>query len=276
MIRNYLKTAWRNLLKYRGFSLINILGLAIGITVCMIIFIYARFELGFDQYNVRADRIARVTTTVHAPESELVFATSPSLLAETIKRDYPEVASVVRLENDPKLIRTDKGLFREDGFYQADQSVFSIFSFDFLEGSATGALKDPGSIVLTASLAKKYFGTARALGRTMICDGQPLKVTAVVKNRPANSDIRIDALLPADRSAVRSWMDDFSVYTFILFDRKPDLKVFEHKLSAIGEKYIQPELECESHGGSRYRVFFRIGVLERQFHFSQGKLLGYA
>jgi putative ABC transport system permease protein len=270
MIRNYLKTAWRNLLKYRGSSLINILGLAIGVTACMIIFIYARFELSFDRYNVNADRIARVTTTVHAPESDLVFATSPSLLADAIKRDYPEVADIVRLENDPKLIKTDNGLFREEGIYKADASVWSIFSFDFLEGSPASALKDPASIVLTASIEKKYFGSAPALGRTMICDGQPLRVTAVVKDRPANSDIRIDGLVPADRTVARSWMDDFSDYTFILFDRKPDLKGFEHKLAAISAKYIQPELNAT--GGSNYRVFFELEPLAG-VHFSQGKLL---
>ncbi len=270
MIRNYLRTAWRNLLKNRGSSLINILGLSIGVTACMIIFIYARFELGFDRYNLNADRIARVTTKVHAPESDLVFATTPSLLADAIKRDYPEVLATVRLENDPKLIKTDKGLFREDGFYKADESIWSIFSFDFLEGSPAGALKDPASIVLTASLEKKYFGSARALGRTMICDGQPLRVTAVVKDRPANSDIRIDGLAPADRTIVRSWMDDFSDYTFVLFARKPDLKSFERKLVALSTKYIQPELNAT--GDGKYRVVFELEPLA-EVHFSQGKLL---
>jgi putative ABC transport system permease protein len=270
MIKNYLKITWRSLLKYKGFSLINILGLAIGLSACMIIFIYARFELGFDRYNVNADRIARVVTKVHAPESDLVFATSPTPLADVLKKDYPEVVAAVRLENDPKLIKFNNGLFREDGFYTADQRVFSVFSFDFQEGVAAGALKDPASIVISASVAKKYFGSAPALGRILICDKQPLKVTGVVKERPANSDMRIDALLSTDYSKVKGWMDDFSVYTFILFDRKPDLKAFERKISAIGTKYVQPELNAT--GASNYKVTFELEPLT-EAHFSQGKLL---
>ena len=89
MIQNYLKIAWRNLLKHKSFSLINILGLAIGIGACLIIFLYVHDELTFDQYNVKADRIVRATTRLHTPESDLVIATSPMMLGGTLKRDLP-------------------------------------------------------------------------------------------------------------------------------------------------------------------------------------------
>jgi putative ABC transport system permease protein len=225
MIKNYLKIAWRNLLKHKSFSIINIVGLATGLAACMIIFLYVHNELTFDQYNTKADRIARVTTTVHAPESDLVCGTSPSLLADVLKKEYPEVESTVRLENAPQVMKLNNELFREDAFYKADQSIFSIFNFDFIEGTASGALQNPNTIVLTETIAKKYFGTAQALGKTMICGGQNILVTGVVKDRPVNSDIHIDALVPADFSKIKSWMDDFSVYTFILFNRSQILKI---------------------------------------------------
>ena len=97
MIKNYLKIAWRNLLRHKSFSLINIVGLAIGIGACLIIFLYVYSELTFDRYNLKADRIARITTRLHTPESDLVLATSPQMLGEIIKKDYPEVESVARL-----------------------------------------------------------------------------------------------------------------------------------------------------------------------------------
>ena len=159
MIKSYLKIAWRNLLKHKSFSFINILGLAIGIAACMIIFLYVQNELTFDLYNPKVDRIARVTTTLHAPESDVALAISPAPLADALKRDYPEVESTVRLENVPQVMKWNNDVFPEEAFYKADQSVFSIFSFDFLEGSPADALQNPGSIVITKTIAKKYFGT---------------------------------------------------------------------------------------------------------------------
>jgi len=270
MIKNYFKIAWRNLLKHKSFSFINILGLAIGIAACMIIFLYVHNELTFDQYNAKADRIARITTTVKAPGSDLVMATSPAPLADALKRDYPEVEATVRLEPAPKVVKSNNELFREEQFYKTDQTIFSIFSFDFVEGSAASALKNPNSIVITKTIAKKYFGSTPALGKTMICNEQNLLVTGIVKDRPPNSDIQINALLSTEYSKSIPWLDDFAVYTFILFNRKPDLKNFENKLTDFSAKYIQPELNAQ--GANNYEVKFELEPLTA-VHFSQGKLM---
>jgi len=271
MFKNHVKIAWRNLLKHKSFSFINIAGLAIGIAGCMIIFLYVRNELTFDQYNTKADRIVRITTNVKAPESDFSMATTPTPLADALKRDYPEVESVVRLENAPQSIKINNEPFREDAFYKADQSVFSIFDFHFIEGTSNNALQNSGSIVITETIAKKYFGTSTAVGRTMICNDQSILVTGVVKDRPSNSDIKIDALLSTTEfSKAVSWMDDFPLYTFILFRQKPDLKSFEKKLTALSAKYIQPELNAQ--GASNYKVKFELQPLS-EVHFSQGKLV---
>jgi len=269
MIKNYFTIAWRNLLKHKSFSLINIIGLATGIAACIIIFLYVRNELTFDRYNTKAGRIARVSMILHAPESDLVFATSSEPLATALKRDYPEVESTVRLEPSPQVMKLNNELVREEAFYKSDETVFSIFNFEFIEGAAAGALQDPQSIVITETIAKKYFGKALALGKTMICNGQNLQVTAVVKDRPSNSDMNIDALFcTTDFAKVTKWADDFPVFTFILFYKKPNLKNFGQKLETLSTKYVQPELNAM--GATNYKVRFDVESLS-DVHFSKGK-----
>ncbi|MDR3711405.1 MAG: ABC transporter permease [Puia sp.] len=270
MIKNYLTIAWRNLIKHNSFSFINILGLAIGIATCMIIFIYVYNESTFDRYNEKMDRIARVTTIIHSPESDTRMATTPAPLAVVLKQDYPEVESVVRLEQAPQVLKYNNDLIREEAFYKADQNVFSIFSFTFLQGAAAGALQNPSSIVITETIAKKYFGTRSALGKTMTCSGQNLLVTGVVKDRPDNSDIRIEGLLSADYSKVTSWIDEISLYTFVLFGRRPGLKSFEAGLQQINDRYVRPELNPKNDNG--YRLGFELEALS-DVHFTKGKIL---
>jgi putative ABC transport system permease protein len=270
MIQNYLKIAWRNLLKHKSFSFINIAGLAIGIAACMIIFLYVHSEMTYDLYNAKADRIVRVTTTLHTPESDVALAISPPPLADVLKRYFPEVESTVRLQNVNQVIRSNNEVFSEGSFYMADQSVFSVFSFDFLEGSATSALRNPNSIVITETISRKYFGVGSVLGKSMICNGKSLQVTGVIKDRPANSDMQIDALLSTDFSKIGVWMANFDTYTFILFYQKPNLKQFEHKLIDVSRKYAQPEMDADGSAG-KYKVEFELQPLS-DIHFSVEKL----
>jgi putative ABC transport system permease protein len=273
MIQNYLKIAWRNLLKHKSFSFINIFGLAIGIAACMIIFLYVHNELTFDSYNVKTDRIARITTRMHTPESDLVIATSPIMLGGTLKRDYPEVESCARLINASAKIKSNNDIISEESFYKTDQNIISVFTFDFLEGSPTAALQNPHSIVITETIAKKYFGERNALGKIIACNGENLQVTGIIKDRPANSAMKIDALLFFDFSKTTVWMDDFDNFTFVLFYKRPDFRQFEHKLVDLSRKYIQPELDAGGGpgGAGKYKIEFELESLG-DVHFSVGKL----
>lgn len=273
MIKNYFKTAWRNLSKHRLYSFIHIAGLAIGVAACLLIFLFVRYELTYDRHHDYYDRIARVTTTLETPESDdLSVATSPYLLADALLSEYPEVETVVRLESSPAMVTYENELISESGFYKADQSVFSVFSFTFIAGTERDALMMPNSVVLTEGIAKKYFATPEeAVGKTFVCDHQPLKVTAVVADQPPNSDIRIEGLLSASFSEVTSWMeDDFPVYTFILFKEQINLAGFEQKVQQLASQYIQPELDVM--GATEYRARFSVEALA-DVHFSQGKLM---
>ena len=270
MLQNYLKVAWRNLLKHKSFSLINILGLAMGIGACMIIFLYVQNELTYDLYNLKVDRIARVTITLHTPESDVDLAISPPPMADVLKREFPEVESTVRLQNVNQVIKSGNEVFSEGAFFDTDQTIFSIFTFEFLEGSDKEALKNPRSIVLTETIAKKYFGKHPALGKILNCNGEPKRITGVIKDRPANSDMHIDALSSTDFSKMTAWMADFDTYTYILFYKKPDLTRFQQKLIAVSRKYAQPELDEGGEPG-KYKAEFKLEPL-RDIHFSTEKL----
>ncbi len=272
MIKSYFKIAWRNLSRHTLYSFIHIAGLAVGVAACLLIFLFVRYELTYDQHNDHYERIARITSTLKAPELDLSFATSPYPLADALLREYPEVEAVARLESSPAAVTFENELISEPGFYEADQGVFSVFSFSVIAGDDKNALTMPNSVVLTESIAKKYFVTAAdAVGKTLVCDHQPLRITAVVADRPPNSDIRIEGLRSANFSEVTSWMeDDFPVYTFVLFREKANLAEFTEKAQRLAGQYMQPELD--GMGASDYRAGFQVEALE-EVHFSQGNLL---
>ena len=275
MPANYLKITARRLLRQKAFSLINIFGLSIGLASCLMIYLYVYSEMTFDAYNPFADRIARVTSILHSPESDLALATSPQPLAAALKRDYPEVEETVIIEDSNFNIRQGTDVFEAKNFYFSEPSVFTVFAFRFLEGAAGGALNFPNSIVLTESVKKKYFGDKPALGKTLTCDGKPWKITAVVADRPANTDLAIDGLLSKDFGAADWNFDDFTCYTYVLFRQRPgsrqlpDLQRFNKALGHL-DKYTRPMLDAQGAKGWAFR--FEAEAL-KDVHFSQGKMI---
>src|ERR1700761_2736474 len=159
MLKNYFKIAWRNLLRHKAFSLINIGGLSIGIAACLLISLYVNYQLSFDDYHIKKDRIVRITNLIRTPESDNVnIALTPTPLATALNHNYPEVETAVRFEPDAPIIKVNNQLFKEDNIYRTDANVFDVFSYQFIEGNAKQALADPHNMVITASLAKKLFG----------------------------------------------------------------------------------------------------------------------
>jgi putative ABC transport system permease protein len=271
MVKNYLKIAWRNLIRHKGFSLINIGGLSIGIAACLLISLYVNYELSYDGYHIKKDRIVRITNMMRTPENDNVtIALSPTLLATTLNHNYPEIEAAVRFEPDAAVIKVNNQLFKEDFVYKADANVFDVFSYRFAEGNPKTSLSDPHGIVITARLAKKYFGSNSAIGKSLICNKNLYHVTAVLANLPENSDLKIDALLPGDFSKITTWMsDDFQVYTFVLFRQKPDYADFAKKLALISKRDVQPELN--KMGAVKYSMKFNIEPL-KDVHFVAGNM----
>ncbi|HEX3627415.1 MAG TPA: ABC transporter permease, partial [Verrucomicrobiae bacterium] len=269
MPANYLKITARRLLRQRAFSLINILGLSIGLASCLMIYLYVYNEMTYDAYNRFAGRIARVTSILHSPESDLALATSPLPLAGALRRDYPGVEATVITQDSNVTIRQGTDVFAAQNFFFSEPSIFTVFSFRFLEGSAAGALDRPNSVVLTRSMEKKYFGEKAALGMTMVCNGKVCRVTAVVADRPANTDLAIDGLISKDFSVADWNFDDFTCYTYVLFRGKPDIRRFNKELGSL-DKYTRPMLDEQ--GAKGWALRFEAESLA-DVHFSKGKII---
>ncbi|MDO3641147.1 ABC transporter permease [Mucilaginibacter sp. L3T2-6] len=271
MIKSYLKIAWRNLIRHKIFSLINIGGLSTGIAACLLISLYVHYQLSFDAANSKKDRILRITNLMHTPEKDNInMALSPELLATTLRQNYPEVQTAVRFAPTKGVIKLNGQVFKQDDVYTADANVFDVFDYKFAEGSAADALTDLHGLTLTKSTAIKYFGNGSALNKTMVCNGKPYRVAAVLEDLPENCDLEFTILLPVEFYKTTSWLeDDFSVYTYVLFKQKPDIAAFKRKLAGFSSKTIQ--LELNKIGATKYSMEFNAEPLS-DVHFSSGKL----
>lgn len=270
MLANHLVFAYRNLWRKKFYSVLNIAGLAIGLAVCMIIVFYVRHEFTYDSHHQNAERIIRITTKFETPDKPMVIASTPVLLASYLNKDYPEIENTTRLQPSEAIIKCGEKLQDERDVYFSEPSIFKIFSFKFLDGTAQNALTRPGTVVLTRSCAEKYFGEADCLGQTIQVNKAMYEVTGIVQDLPSNSDMRISALLSRNFLDTKEWLtEDFPVYTFALFKNTPDLKTFGEKLQALCDRNIQPELKAQ--GADGYKITFETEALQ-DVHYSQGKM----
>lgn len=197
MFKNYLKIAFRNLWRHRVFSFINIMGLTVGMTACFLIFLYVKFELSYDAFNSKADRIYRIVCDIKTP-TETLHAGGPSWAVPPNTKDaFPEVEAFTRVLSDEVLVRKGDIKFQQDNAVWADSAFFDIFDFKMIKGNPKTALTDQLSVVFTESTAKKYFGDKDPMGQTLLLTGDalPAKVTGIIKDVPENSQIKADMLL---------------------------------------------------------------------------------
>jgi putative ABC transport system permease protein len=198
MLKNYFKIAFRNLWRHRVFSLINIIGLTVGMTACFLIFLYVRFELSYDSMHSKADRIFRIICDIKTP-SETLKASGPSWAVgpHLTMGDFPQVEASVRTTGDEFLVRKGNVKFQEMNSLFADSSFFQVFDFKLIKGNPRTVLNEPLNIVFSESAAKKYFGNQDPVGQTVLLtgDGFTAKVTGVMQDLPENSTIRADMLV---------------------------------------------------------------------------------
>ncbi|MDX1547191.1 MAG: ABC transporter permease, partial [Rhodothermales bacterium] len=204
MLQNYLKIALRTLRRSPGYALLNIAGLALGLAACLLIGLYVQDEHAYDRFHERGDCIFRVSQRVEQPGDEALWAWTGGRMAPAIEADFPAVEAAVRLHRSGAPVRyvdeadaTRSRAFREDDVLFADPDFFDVFTFRAVQGDLATALEAPGSVVLTRSTARRYFGQADPLGKTLSYDGRlPLRVTAVVEDVPAASHFTFDLLAP--------------------------------------------------------------------------------
>ncbi len=203
MISNYIKIAIRNLIRHKAYSFINIFGLALGITVCILILLFVKDELSYDKFYENNDRIYRLSRewlNSSNKETSLHLARVAPPIAPLLKNDYPHlIEEITRVRADYQtLLKIDDRAFEEEHFYWADQSYLNIFKHNFIYGEAEGALSEPASLVLTRKIAVKYFGNMNPVGKTIIyqdgSDEFEFKVTGVIEDLPANTHFPFDIL----------------------------------------------------------------------------------
>ena len=242
MIKSYLTIALRNLKKHKAFSIINILGLTIGMVVCILILLYVRFELSYDKFHKNYDRIYRVEKS-SSNETEFNL-TCPAVLAPVLKKNYPEVENVTRILNpswfQPKVLMQYKDKqFYEERYLNIEPNFFEIFDFEFIEGNSKDAFTNPNSIVLTEELAKKYFGNVDPLGKVIRVENNDLKVAGVIKNVPVNSHMQFRFLTAIkfgpEFGEETSW-NNWNYHTYIKLRENSSPNDFEKKIIDLPDR----------------------------------------
>ena len=247
MLRNYLKTAFRNLWKSKGFSAINIIGLAIGLATCLLILIFVMDELGYDRYNVKADRIYRLDGDIKFGGNHFNLAVAPAPAGPAVRRDYPEVETEMRFRGQGgRLVKKGNQNIQEDAVIFADSTLFDVFTLPMIAGDPHTALVDAHTVVITERMAKKYFNAIDVVGRTlMINDTIPYKVTGVIKDIPVQSHFHYDFFLSMteldEAKRNEEWLSN-NFNTYLVLRPGTDPKKFESKLGQLIYKYIAPLL----------------------------------
>ena len=253
MLKNYFKIAYRNLLKNKVFSLVNILGLAVGMAACFFVFQYVHFESSYDSFHKNSANIYRVPISFSGSFANIpTYATNHPAVGPMMKADFPEVIDFARVVH-PSLFfnaitmsytdwKGNNAVFNEDKIYITDPSFLSIFSFPFITGDPKKVLSEPNSVVISKTISQKYFGAQNPIGQIIHLNGKmALKITGVFKDVPENSHIKFDMLVSfltlGEKWGYHQWgFPEF--YNYVLLAPGTDPKRIEAKFPAFINKYL--------------------------------------
>jgi len=266
MFKNYLKITWRNIIRQKANSFINITGLAVGMTCSMLILMWVQHELSFDKFNKNASEIYRVVENQYYAGGQVFpVAVTPSPLAPALKEKFPEIAKATRFSFRSLTIKKDDKIFTE-GVAFADPDIFEIFILPFVKGDAPTALSAPHAIVLTEEAATKYFGADEPLGQVLrINNRDDFLVTGVIKNIPDNAHLKYDLLAPFIYlqelgSSMENWGTNWC-YTYVLLQNHTlrhavDQKIIDlikkNNAKSATEIYLQPLTEIHLYSSGKY------------------------
>ena len=246
MFRNYLKTAFRNLGKNKLYSGINIIGLTAGLAACLLIGVFISHELSYDKFNVNADRIARVTMEYGNAGTVSTTATTGTKVGPQFKRTFPSVEEYARTFLSHGIVKYGDKSFDEQRVLFADEPLFKIFTFKMIEGDAATALDAPDKIVLTSSMAKKYFGNENAINKTLSAFGKELKVSGICEDIPQNSQVKFDFATQffnlGNNVKTEKWWEANWI-TYLLVRDKKDIPQLQQQVTAYMKT---PEVRTEA------------------------------
>lgn len=253
MITNYIKSAFRNLMRNKFYALINIIGLSVGMASFIFILFFVKDEAGYDQYHEKYNRIHRLDSEFNINNKVDRFAIVPVPMGHAFKLEFPEVENFVRLFGaGNSLIKYGTKEYYEEDFYFCDSTIFDVFTHEFVLGSPDNALTEPNTIVLTEKIAKKYFGKENPMGEMLTTgNDNSYQITGVIKDLPANSHLKFDALLSGATIVERTGAEDFNslepmrfwnigVYTYVLLNKNSDISTIHEKFPDFYGKYMKP------------------------------------
>ena len=261
MIKNYLKQSWRSIIKNKTYSLLNIIGLSIGLTCFALIALWVNHELSYDKFNDNYGRIFRLTGIEKRESGISESAVSSAPMAKALQNDYPEVENTVRMDMREELVMHNGQELLQPGILLTDPSIFDIFSYKLSKGDAQTVLSQPYSIVLTHSAARKYFGDSDPVGKSLVIymndsagRGAAYTVTGLIPDPPTNAHFTFSMLASfkttevanPDILTVDGW-GDVSYYTYVLLKKGVDQKAFSNKISQFYGKYIGDRFEIWRH-----------------------------
>ena len=256
MLRNYLKTAFRNLKRNKGYTLINVLGLAVGIAASFLIFLVIQFESSFDNFHKKRNKIYRVASKF-ATQDGFDYSGGVSFpVAQALRLEYPQLKEVAAIYRKGGQITVEEGntqlkKLNEDNFFYAEPQFFTMFDFGWLVGSPQTCLKDPNSVALTQNTAEKYFGSWKnAVGKTIKYDNKTLyRVTGILKNVPANTDFPLSIVAGYTalqntyiKNNLSDWVSTFGgAYTFVVLPPEVSVSKFSTQLAALAKRHKPAE-----------------------------------
>ena len=287
MLKSYFTIAFRNLAKRKFYAGINILGLSIGLTSCLLIVLYIHHELSYDTMHTNADRIYRVAMKGNIADQKIDATVTPPPLARTAVEEFPEVKNATRICHflSTQSIRYNETVIIEEQVLLADSTFFDVFSFPLLAGDPTTALDKPNTAVITETMARKYFGNMPALGKILLIGDEkiPHEVTGVVENLPSNVHFHFNMLrsMASLKFASSDAWYDHGFITYLLLQEGASSQSLEAKLSGLVEKYVGPEipqyfgvpLETFIQQGNQYGYFLQ-PLLDIHLHSNLDQELG--
>ena len=272
MLKNYFKTALRNLKRQKVYSFINITGLSLGLSCCALIALYIHFELSYDGFHDKAENIYRIIEIETESGKKQYSAGTPAPLAPTLSEEFPEIASVVRIFHPSWIekwrISYEDRTFFEEGVFFAEPSILEVFSFPLIQGQQEDALKEPHSMIITREMAQKYFGHSDPLGKVLSVHGVQTRITGITQDVPPNSHFRFKFLVsfatletPGFRNVVYDMLDNWrshNFYSYLLLREEassvelqekflPFLERHFHQKISDYDLYLQPLKEVHLH-----------------------------
>jgi putative ABC transport system permease protein len=259
MLKSYLKTAWRNLLKHKGFSAINILGLSLGMAACLLIVQFVRFEWSYDNFHEKGDRIFRLQQNrFNDGKLTTQWAAGAAGAGKTFKDALPEIEAYAKLKSSGDAIISYNNIeFRQGKTYFANEDFLRIFSYKMVDGEINGSLSAPNTAVITESSARKYFGNENPVGKVLHRNkSESFKITAVMADMPANTHLKFDLLFSfatfiknvGEGSEVETTFDWDGFYTYLLLKPGTNSKLVESKINALLQKRFAEDMKAGNWG----------------------------